>query len=160
LPPSHAAVSAITHSAVSCSYPYVCLLPSQKHSQDLPTIRLNINYDLLNAGAVNVFYFIDARSRIGGDVNFAWRRPCRRAGSQRSHAGRWSENVAWSSCSCGSHVPVSAERRAELTSHLNPPRRALGCVHQPGGLRDLYVGPGVTIRRPGVRAQYTRKVAH
>ena len=68
--------------------------------------------------------------------------------------------MAWSSCSCGSHVPVSAERRAELTSHLNPPRRALGCVHQPGGLRDLYVGPGMAIRRPGVRTQHTRKVAH
>ena len=55
--------------------------------------------------------------------------------------------------------PRLAERRAELTS-LKPPRRALGCVHQPGGLRDLYVGPGMAIRRPGVRTQHTRKVAH
>ena len=100
-------------------------LPSQKSLAGSSTSRLNINLDLLNAGTANVFYFIDARTRIGGDVNFAWRRPCRRAGSQRSHAGRWSANVAWSSCSCALHVPVSAERRAELTSHLNPPRRAL-----------------------------------
>jgi hypothetical protein len=38
-------------------------LPSQKALAGSSTSRLNINFDLLNAGTANVFYFIDARTR-------------------------------------------------------------------------------------------------
>ena len=45
-------------------------------------------------GILNVFDFYWCKDAHGMDDNFAWRRPCRRAGSPRTHASRWSAGVA------------------------------------------------------------------
>ena len=49
--PSHAAVSAITNSALSCSHPLICASPRKDHSQDLLFLTACIYIILPNTSA-------------------------------------------------------------------------------------------------------------
>ena len=119
-----------------CRAPFHLLAPtpSQNPLAGSWTSRFYINFRLPNAGALKRLWLYGCKDAHRSDDNVAWRRPCKRAGSRRTHAGRWSARVAWYLLSCRSYVPVYAVRRAQHTSHEKAHRSVhyAVCISQEG----------------------------
>ena len=93
-----------------CRAPFHLLAPtpSQNPLAGSWTSRFYIIFRLPNAGALKRLWLYGCKDAHRSDDNFAWRRPCKRVGSRRTHAGRWSARVAWYLLLCRSYVPVYA----------------------------------------------------